>query len=501
MQTPSIAAALLAITVSLSTAAVADEFQDLLASFGNLSTVAGKGDFRGNGFNGWQANMEGTQATTVELSRPHMTMADLDGNLYIADKDAHAIRRVRLDGSLHTIAGTNTAGFNGDGVGTAVQLNQPNGLYTMPDGTTYILDLGNSRIRRLTADGQLTTLLEDTDGIVAGRGLWVSVDESLLFYSSGNRIRKWTPQGGVETVATGFVQLGNLSVNPFNGQLVATDRGGNRVYEIAADGSKQVIAGNGGTSGGVFGGSALGFGLEEVRGVYFETTGGYYLATHDGGQITYVDSQGLIHLVIDGDNDHTHAGDGLPLSSPGRKISEPRAVTLAPNGDLLVTENDFGYVRHAPRLAQLAGDFDRDGAREATDIDLLSAAVRSQTHYQLMNLNAEQGLLVDQEDRRIWVEELVGTEFGDTNLDGTITASVDGAALLTGLGATSPQGWANGDTDGDGIVTASLDGAVLLAGLSGDSRGRTAVPEPGSALLLILAAVSAVLARQRWWGR
>ena len=83
--------------------------------------------------------MEGGLALDAELSRPHMTMADVAGNLYIADKDAHAIRKVTTDGIIHTIAGTNTAGFNGDGLGIDVQLSAPNGLYTMPDGTKTIL--------------------------------------------------------------------------------------------------------------------------------------------------------------------------------------------------------------------------------------------------------------------------------------------------------------------------------------------------------------------------
>ena len=67
----------------------------------------------------------------------------------------------------------------------------------------------------------------------------------------------------------------------------------------------------------------------------------------------YVDTGGYVHLVIDGDDDHTHAGDGEDIQTPGKKISEPRAVELAPNGDLLVTENDYGYVRVVEKVLRV----------------------------------------------------------------------------------------------------------------------------------------------------
>ena len=153
----------------------ATTIDDVFSLYGNMSTVAGTGTERGGGVNGWKAEMEGGDATEAELSRPHMAMADVDGNIYIADKDAQAVRVVRTDGTIHTIVGTNVAGNNLDsGLGTDVQLSSPNGLYTLPNGTTYILDLGNSRIMKWTTDGQVSTVLEDDNGMTFGRGLWVS---------------------------------------------------------------------------------------------------------------------------------------------------------------------------------------------------------------------------------------------------------------------------------------------------------------------------------------
>ncbi len=301
------AAICLTLVLSCASHCLAISFDDLLESFDVLQTVAGTARITGDAVNGWLPEMEGGPAVEAELSRPHITMADLQGNLYIADKDAHAIRRVATDGTIHTIAGTSVAGFNGDGLATLTQLNQPNGLYTFPNGTTYILDLGNSMIRKLSTDGQLTTVVTDPQGIFIGRGLWVSPDESTIFYCSGNEVRQWTPGTGSVTYASGFAELGNLAVDPSDGMVVVTDRRSHSVYKLHEDGSRERIAGNGTTSGGGSGQPALVTGLDEVRGIFFHPEGGYLLATHHGGQVWFVDDNQTIHLLIDGDNRGQHA--------------------------------------------------------------------------------------------------------------------------------------------------------------------------------------------------
>jgi sugar lactone lactonase YvrE len=279
-----------------------------------------------------------------------MAQADSVGNIYIADKDAHAIRKIGLDGSLTTVAGTGEAGDDGDspGPGTQRRLSAPNGLWVRADGTLYILDLGNDRVRRLAPDGELTTLFV-IGGAGTGRGLWVADDESRAYVAAGTALKTWTPELGVVTLASGFASLGNLAVDG-NGELAVTDRLSHRVYRVEADGEKRVIAGNGTRTGGGDGEPALSTGLDEVRGIWFHPDGGYLLATHKGGQIWYVDGLGDIHLFLDGDAEHSHGGDGEDYRSPGKKISEPRAVSMTPDGDILITENDYGFIRRLARV-------------------------------------------------------------------------------------------------------------------------------------------------------
>jgi len=313
-----------------------------LRQLGVLRTLAGRGFAGDKGVNGWRPEFEGALATEVELSRPHTAMADAAGNVYIADKDAHAVRIVGLDGRIRTLAGTNVAGDGPDGPATTCALSAPNGLFVSPGGVVHILDLRNAKVRRVEG-GRISTVFTDPHGLGTGRGLWV--DGEAIYYAAGSEVRRYTPGAGIETLADGFVSLGNIAMDAA-GRLAITDRGGHRVWRIEADGRRTPIAGTGRPQGAGDEAAATEIGLDEPRGIFFHPDGGYFLGTHDGSQVWFVDPDGVAHLVLDGaKDDDTHAGDGERWDRPGRKVSEVRAVTLTPNGALLVTENDRGFVR------------------------------------------------------------------------------------------------------------------------------------------------------------
>jgi hypothetical protein len=329
-----------------------EPWEEVFADFGLLETVAGTGLIGTKGFDGWDEAFEGGPAVEAELSRPHMAQMDDAGVLYIADKDAQAIRRVDLDGTIHTIAGTGEAGDSGDGPAPAdtMQLSSPNGLWVRGDGTYYILDLANEKIRKVTPDGTLTTFI-DVPGLQLGRGLWISEAEDLAYIASGNVIYRWTSTNGVEVFASGFANLGNLAMSP-DGWLAATDRSKHEVYRIADDGTVEVIAGNGTTEGGGDGKKAKKTGLEGVRGIWFHPDGGYFLACHEGGAVWYVDEEGMIHLFLDGDDEDAHRGDGKDFDQgDGEKVASVRAVWMDKDGNLLITENDAGFIRMVHRDA------------------------------------------------------------------------------------------------------------------------------------------------------
>jgi hypothetical protein len=320
-------------------------FTNLTRAYGRLTTIAGAGGPQDA--NNWRPEFEGGPAVNAVLSGPHISIGDRWGQIYIADKDAHAVRKIRLDGTIATVAGINVAGDGPDAQtnGTQCALNQPNGMWVKRDGTVFILDLGNHKIRRLATNGTIQTLFAVSTADPIQRGLWVSEDETLACVTTFTTVKKWELGKGVTDFSTNYAQLGNIAMDPA-GNLVVTDRNAHRVYRLDHKGTRTPIAGNGTTAGGGDGQLALDTALQEVRGVWFLPTGAYFLCTHRGSRVWYVDTAGYIHLFLNGNRTGARVGDGTWFYNPAEfRVNECRAVTVDYSGNLLITENDNGYVR------------------------------------------------------------------------------------------------------------------------------------------------------------
>jgi hypothetical protein len=158
-------------------------------------------------------------------------------------------------------------------------------------------------------------------------------------------LRTWNSSSGLATWVSGFTELGTLYVES-TGECLVCDRGAHLVYRINGAGQRTVIAGNGTPTGGGNGQSALATGLSGARSIWPVPTGGYWLLTHDGCQLWYLDSAGIVHLVLNGAGGRTHSGDGEYFYNPTiPKISEGRSVTMDYQGNVLICESDYGYIR------------------------------------------------------------------------------------------------------------------------------------------------------------
>lgn len=305
--------------------------------FSELNTIAGTGLVTGGGANGWQSSFEGAAAIDVELSRPHMAQTDAAGNIYVADKDAHAIRKIDGNGILTTLAGMNEPADDGDepALATNVHLNQPNGLWVSPDGTVYVLDLGNGKVRRIDVDGTMTTLFTWAD-LAIGRGLWVSDDGARALLSSQPTLVEWTQNDGARVIASSFSNLSNLFVEERG--IVVTERSAGTVSRIAEDGSRELLAGDGAIEGRPA--HALEARLPGLRAVWGDSRGGYFLGLHEGSRVAYLDPNGVLY----------------PLLGPDQ-VDEVRSVALDRNGDLLIVDGDGGFVKRmaARAVTDVAG--------------------------------------------------------------------------------------------------------------------------------------------------
>ena len=324
-------------------------FTNFVHSFGLLTTIAGSGQIACVSCNSWNPEAEGGQATNAPLSSPHIAMADRAGNIYIADKRAHAIRKVSPDGTLTTVAGNGQGGLGDTTPGPAIEqsLNNPNGLWVREDGTFYILDRDNGLIRKVDTNGIMSVLADNGTPISGGRGLWVSPDESILYFCAGNRVKSWDTTNGLSTYSSGFADLANMAIDP-HGNIVVADAGHSHVVRIEPDGSQTVIAGavtGMGLSGD--GQLAIQTRMEQARGVWFLPTGAFFVTTDSTSQVWYVDPDGHAHLLLDGDAAGAHAGDGEWFYNDlaTHKVSNVRQITLDYAGNLIIAESNLGYIR------------------------------------------------------------------------------------------------------------------------------------------------------------
>lgn len=337
-------------------------YTNLLESYGILETVAGRGQFSGDHISYWQAGFEGGYATNANLSRPHIAFGDAAGNVYIVDQGSSAVEKVTPEGRIYTYAGTHVAGNNGDGpdYATNLNLNFPNGGWLRSDGVLFILDTENGKVRKVNTNGIMSTLFT-TAPMGDGRALWVKNDESLVYFGSGpgvglnvTTLNKWTPTGGVSVVRSNFLNLGNIVGDEATGDLYISDRNAYRVYRMSTNGTLVTIAGNGTTTGGGEGFPALQTGLILPRSVSFIPNGGYFITEHDpGNRIWYVDPAGIIHRWMNGSGaNNFRVGDGQWFyTNPNlAKLSRVRSANTDPNGNLIIVESNYGYVRRVKFL-------------------------------------------------------------------------------------------------------------------------------------------------------
>jgi sugar lactone lactonase YvrE len=275
-----------------------------------LTTVAGNGE---RGYRG-----DGGAATAAALNMPHELQFDRGGNVYIAERDNHVIRRVDAgSGIISTVAGTGTAGFSGDGgPGREAQLRQPHSIVFDRDGSLLICDIGNQRIRRLRLD----TGLIDT---YAGTGEASATPD-------GAPVRG-TPLNGPRTMA----------LAP-SGDVYLALREGNAIYRIdARTQTLHRLAGTGEQGYSGDGGPAVSAKLAGPKGLAYAQDHQLYIADTENHVIRAINlTTGVITTVL-GSGER---GDG-PEPEPVRcKLSRPHGV-LADGDRLYVADSEAHRIR------------------------------------------------------------------------------------------------------------------------------------------------------------
>jgi sugar lactone lactonase YvrE len=228
---------------------------------GVITTVAGRKPVGAMiGFSG-----DGGPGLGAQLSFPTGLAIDRDGRLFIADSENHRVRMVDWDGTITTVAGTGTPGFSGDnGPARQAELNTPWGLATDMNGTLFIADAANHRVRKVAPDGTITTVAGTGTAGFSGDGgaaaqaqlnhpLGLAVDSlgNLFIADSRNyRVRRVAPGGAITTVFGGegsdegpprYAPAG-VAVDRAGGLLIA-DPFHHRIWKVEGVAGPDLLAG------------------------------------------------------------------------------------------------------------------------------------------------------------------------------------------------------------------------------------------------------------------
>jgi RHS repeat-associated protein len=281
---------------------------------GIISTVAGGGGCTNND----------VLATQAKLETPKSVAVGPDGDLYIADSGYHQIRRVDSDGIISMVAGryrghdcnagVQYGGFSGDGgPATQADLNAPHDLAFGPDDSLYIADTQNSRIRRVSVDGMISTV-------------------------AGNGSRGFNGDGGLATQASLYSPTG-VTIGP-DGSLYIADTYQHRIRRVDLDGIISTVAGNGTRGFSGDGGLATQAALSYPWKVAFGPDGSnLYIADINNSRIRRVGIDGIINTVV-GNGNRGFSGDGGLATQAS--LYDPSDVAFGPDESLYIADR-FNY--------------------------------------------------------------------------------------------------------------------------------------------------------------
>lgn len=334
-----------------------------------ITTYAGTGTA---GFNG-----DNQSSTEADLNGPRDLVLDSFGNLYIVDEHNARIRKIdRQTGLISTIAGTGSAGYNGDHIlATSAQLNEPRGIAIDAANHIYISEKGNHRIRKVDANTGMISTIAGTGTLGFSGDNGPAVDAALamphgitvdshgnIYISDTNnhRIRKVDGQTGIITT-----YAGNGFAN-YNGEGQAVDRTINEPKAVAVDADDnlfvvevgnhiirkidflttetQTVAGVPQSPG--FNGddiAATSAYLHSPYGIEFDSEGNYYIADRDNHSIRKVEATSGMISTIAGTGTAGYNGDGQDPTLA--QLNKPHKAVVDASGFVYIEDRYNERIR------------------------------------------------------------------------------------------------------------------------------------------------------------
>jgi sugar lactone lactonase YvrE len=280
---------------------------------GAVSTYAGQTPHAGS--------VDGT-ALQASFRYPLGITVDSAGNLYVADTDNDAIRKITPAGVVSTLAGLPTVYGAANGTGSAARFAYPEGIAVDSKGNLFVADTQNQIIREVTPTGVVTTVAgivgtvgsaDGPPGIAAfNYPIGVAIDSAdNLYVGDFNGVRRVVPNVDVTTLTTNLHSVTGLTCAP-NGMLYAT--AGVFLYSVTTTGTATLIT------------TAAGHGF--LPGIVMGGDGNLYVGDRDGSQINRISLSGTVTPVA--------GTDALPIGIvpgglPG-KLNAPSGLALLSSG-------------------------------------------------------------------------------------------------------------------------------------------------------------------------
>lgn len=282
---------------------------------GIITTIAGTpGSF---GFQG-----DGGPATKAFLYYPAGIALDGAGNLYISDLDNNRVRKVDTNGIITTVAGNGNVVYSGDGVqATTTAVHSPGGIAVDAQGNLYISEGSDSRVRKVDANGIITTIAGQT-----------------------KKTRGFSGDGGLATAATLAGPVG-LVVDQF-GNLYIADNSNGRIRKVDAAGIITTYAGITGTASSPLGdgGPATSAYLGVPRGVALDGSGNVFIGANvaNGGHVRKVAASGTGFTATPSSLTFAYtiggtapAAQSVSLTSTGSPLTFTTAISTQSGGNWL----------------------------------------------------------------------------------------------------------------------------------------------------------------------
>lgn len=313
----------------------------------SISTVAGTGE---QGFSG-----DGGLATAAQINDPYGVVRGPDGAIWFCEYTGQRIRRIAADGTITTVAGNGQKGYRGDG-GPALEasFNLPHELRFDAAGNLFITDMANHVIRRIDAHSGIITTF------------------------AGNHRRGYAGDGGAAADAS-LNSPHSLQFGP-DGSLYICDIGSNVIRRVdMRSGIISTFAGTGSPGSTPDNSPIIGTPLKGPRSLDFDREGNLWLVTREGNQVFKSDLKAGVIRHVAGTGESGFTGNGGPAKLA--TLSGPKGIALDTQGNAWLADTESHSVR---RINAATGDIELiagTGERgNGSDGDPLSCAMNRLHH-------------------------------------------------------------------------------------------------------------------------